>query len=209
MANARTGSCQSQYQYVNLKIIGTCQGHFRGSSVGCCGAFYHLNLQAAKICRLIVCVIRFLSPYMTGYRIIWFLAVADMLNGVCEIWDSAPEDSAKTRRHDFAFAAFRISYLAGSPRHCRNEDSGVYLMRNMKFYRQCWYEGYNSGDQRVHLALEIVNDPRNEIFEQMCSAAAEETRDNMPATEVPVLCRGEDGSLATTGIKFNARRSRR
>ncbi|KAL6212219.1 hypothetical protein ACLB2K_017440 [Fragaria x ananassa] len=34
----------------------------------------------------------------------WFLAIADMLNGVCEILDSAPEDSAKTRRHDFAFA---------------------------------------------------------------------------------------------------------
>ncbi|KAL6188271.1 hypothetical protein ACLB2K_039664 [Fragaria x ananassa] len=35
----------------------------------------------------------------------WFLAVADMLNGVCEIWDCTPKDSAKTCRHDFAFAA--------------------------------------------------------------------------------------------------------
>ncbi|KAL6188272.1 hypothetical protein ACLB2K_039665 [Fragaria x ananassa] len=68
---------------------------------------------------------------------------------------------------------------------------------------------YNSEDQRVRLALEIVNDPRNEIFEQVCSVAAEEARDNTPATEVPVLCHGEDGSLATAGIKFNARLSRR
>ncbi|KAL6195958.1 hypothetical protein ACLB2K_031575 [Fragaria x ananassa] len=112
-------------------------------------------------------------PMYDGISNHWFLAVAEMLNGVCEIWDSAPEDSAKTRMHDFAFAAYKF------------------------------------GDQRVCLALEIVNDPRNEILEQVCSVAAEEARDNTPATEVPALCRREDGSLATAGIKFNARRSKR
>ncbi|XP_062020074.1 uncharacterized protein LOC133736548 [Rosa rugosa] len=100
----------------------------------------------------------------------WFLVVVNIPDAECEIWDSNPVDSANTRRQEYAiasmsllekvfgnelrmapdlyarFGSFSISYPESCPLHPRSEDSGIFVIRNMQFYRQRWYVGFNSGD---------------------------------------------------------------
>ncbi|KAM5583735.1 hypothetical protein ABKV19_003550 [Rosa sericea] len=163
----------------------------------------------------------------------WFLAVVNIPDGECEIWDSNPVETAMTRRQEYAiasisliekvfgnelrtlpnlyaqFGSFAITYPGRGALHPRSEDSGIFVIRNMQFYRQRWYLGFNSGDQRVRMALEIVNHPRNEILERVWLAAAEEVPYDVPTRGVIPLSRKEDTVLPTSGMKFNPRRSRR
>ncbi|KAL6208202.1 hypothetical protein ACLB2K_019153 [Fragaria x ananassa] len=115
----------------------------------------------------------------------WFLAVVRFV-GDCEIWDSKPEVASQQHRKDYVesvvdllllvFAAelkqspwvcseaasFTYFYPAICTTEVNDYDSGVCVIRNMQFYGQRWYEGYNSGDQRMRIALEVVNSPLNE-----------------------------------------------
>ncbi|XP_050380395.1 uncharacterized protein LOC126797731 [Argentina anserina] len=122
----------------------------------------------------------------------WYLAVFNVYAGECEIWDSCEIfdcnnfRSTQDRREDYAKCAINLigslfaeefvslpqpssktggyvfTYPTGCPIQRRREDSGIFLIRNMQHYRERWYEGFNAGDQRVRIALEIVNHPLNE-----------------------------------------------
>lgn len=41
----------------------------------------------------------------------WFLAVVNIPDAVCEIWDSNPVDSANTRRQEYAIASVSESSI--------------------------------------------------------------------------------------------------
>nr|XP_011467300.1 PREDICTED: uncharacterized protein LOC101308491 [Fragaria vesca subsp. vesca]XP_011467301.1 PREDICTED: uncharacterized protein LOC101308491 [Fragaria vesca subsp. vesca] len=128
---------------------------------------------------------RIFIPIMDDLCQHWFLAVVRFV-GDCEIWDSKPILASQQRRKDYVESAVNLllsvfaSELKQSPWVCseaasftyfypaicttevNDYDSGVCVIRNMQFYGQRWYEGYNSGDQRMRIALEVVNSPLNE-----------------------------------------------
>ncbi|XP_050373006.1 uncharacterized protein LOC126790705 isoform X3 [Argentina anserina] len=121
----------------------------------------------------------------------WYLAVLNIAEGGCEIWDSIPDISVRQRREEsvvavivllqrlFAMelqhypllssklASSSIMYPEINPTQSNHMDSGIFTIRNMQHYRDCWHEGFNSGDQRIRLALEIVNDKSNECADNV------------------------------------------
>ncbi|XP_061990867.1 uncharacterized protein LOC133709221 [Rosa rugosa] len=107
------------------------------------------------------------------------------------------------------FGSFSITYPERSPIHPTSQDSGIFVIRNMQFYRQRWYQGFNSGDQRVRLALEIVNHPMNDMAELVWQAAAEEVPNAVAAEGGVSASVNACGVVAVAGMKFKPRRARR
>ncbi|XP_050364128.1 uncharacterized protein LOC126782844 [Argentina anserina] len=60
--------------------------------------------------------------------------------------------------------SYRIIYPEINPTQSNEFDSGIFTVRNMQHYGDYWHDGFNSGDQRIKLALEIVNNPYNECL---------------------------------------------
>ncbi|KAK9932444.1 hypothetical protein M0R45_019682 [Rubus argutus] len=93
-----------------------------------------------------------------------------------------------------------------------HHDSGLFVIRSMQHYLNQWYEGFNSADQRVRLALEIVRNPKNEVIDRVLFAAALDEAAQQPpegklqndGREVQLDCQ----PMFTQGIKFTARRPR-
>lgn len=89
----------------------------------------------------------------------------------------------------FDFASFTIINPEFNPIQNNGHDCGIYVIRHMQHYGSRWYQGvsfeslygvmqchvvisvmtvympfqFNSEDQRIRLALEIVKHPRNEV----------------------------------------------
>ncbi|KAK9943204.1 hypothetical protein M0R45_008820 [Rubus argutus] len=165
----------------------------------------------------------------------WFLLVISMGDVDCEIWDCKPAPQADERRKDYASAAMKLvekvfanemrmtmpfnspSFTILDPCSVHSlldhHDSGIFVIRNMQHYLNQWYEGFNSADQRVRLALEIVRNPKNEVIDRVLFAAASDEAAQQPpegklqndGREVQLDCQ----PMFTQGIKFTARHPRR
>ncbi|KAL6196484.1 hypothetical protein ACLB2K_032099 [Fragaria x ananassa] len=162
----------------------------------------------------------------------WILAVVKVSYGDCEIWDSNPEVAAEQRRKDYVIAAidlllsvfaaelrespwvcseatsFTFFYPASCPIQVNDFDSGICVIRNMQFYDQRWHEGFNSGDQRMRIALEIVNNPLNECRDAVRESVYQEHKNVSNSRNIP----GSDTTdplLIRAGMKFKPRVPRR
>ncbi|KAL6144386.1 hypothetical protein ACLB2K_055079 [Fragaria x ananassa] len=162
----------------------------------------------------------------------WILAVVKVSYGDCEIWDSNPEVAAEQRRKDYVIAAidlllsvfaaelrespwvcseaasFTFFYPASCPIQVNDFDSGICVIRNMQFYDQRWHEGFNSGDQRMRIALEIVNNPLNECRDAVWESVYQEQKNVSNSRNIP----GSDTTdplLIRAGMKFKPRVPRR
>lgn len=117
----------------------------------------------------------------------WFLLVVHLPHNQAELWDSSPNEGGKLRRIDIAkaaiwlldnvikhdsqmsfevafnFASFTIINPEFNPIQDNSHDCGIYVIRHMQHYGNRWYQGFNSEDQRIRLALEIVKHPQNEV----------------------------------------------
>lgn len=166
----------------------------------------------------------------------WFLFVVNMEDKECEVLDCKPAAEADERRKDYASAAmkllqkvfgnemrigrlnlnnpsFTISDRCSFHNQLNHHDSGIFVIRSMQHYRNRWDEGFNSADQRVRLALEIVKNPKNEVIDHVLSVVAlEEAAQHPPkgklqndGPEVELNCQ----PILTQGMKFTPRRPRR
>ncbi|XP_050363423.1 uncharacterized protein LOC126782250 isoform X2 [Argentina anserina] len=157
----------------------------------------------------------------------WFLVVLKVQDGECEIWDSVPDPRVEQRRLGYAhscinfvakvfqgdircdpilvkkFASFSVIYPEDNPTQIHNYDSGIFTIRNIQYYRECWYEGFNSGDQRVRLGLEIVNHPLNDRAKSVWDSVYRELKEKINDTGVVT------SSIPAGGIKFKPRVARR
>lgn len=165
----------------------------------------------------------------------WFLFVINMGYVDCEIWDCKPAPQVDERRKDYASAAMKLlqkvfanemrmampfnnpSFTISDPcsvhSQLNHHDSGIFVIRSMQHYLNQWYEGFNSADQRVRLALEIVRNPKNEVIDRVLFAAASDEAPQQPP-EGKLQNDGREVGLDwqpmfTQGIKFTARRPRR
>ncbi|XP_062000868.1 uncharacterized protein LOC133718081 isoform X2 [Rosa rugosa] len=176
-------------------------------------------------------------PLRDGVVDNWFLVVLNLAVGEIELWDSCPDMDAKQRRECYAnavvelfqnvfcneirslpalyarLASVSIVYPKEGPTNRKTEDSGIFLIRNMQYYRKRWFEGFNSGDQRIRLALDIVNHPMNAVRVSVWAAAAQETPIDAKsfgrAAYNGNFIRNPDIPLDIAGMKFKARRTSR
>ncbi|KAL6128921.1 hypothetical protein ACLB2K_072274 [Fragaria x ananassa] len=121
----------------------------------------------------------------------WFLVVANITEDECEIWDNIPDLPAQQRRKNLvngamsllgeifsphlresdlppsAFSSYSFTYpdtARDVPNKC---DSGIFTIRHMQYYRERWFSNFNFGDERVRIALEIVNNPMNKCYKKV------------------------------------------
>ncbi|KAL6189094.1 hypothetical protein ACLB2K_040484 [Fragaria x ananassa] len=130
----------------------------------------------------------------------WFLVVANITEDECEIWDNIPDLLAKQRcnnlvncvmsllgeifsstlrelyRPPLAFSTYSFTYPDTAHAARNKSDSGIFTIRHMQYYRERWFCNFNSGDERVRIALKIVNHPMNECYKGR-------TFEEPPATE--------------------------
>ncbi|PRQ44332.1 putative Ulp1 protease family catalytic domain-containing protein [Rosa chinensis] len=167
----------------------------------------------------------------------WFLVVFNPDEGECEIWDSCPDKDARERHEAYAngvmelfqkvfcnqirllpalyarLASVCTVYPKEAPTNGKTEDSGIFLIRNMQYYRKRWFEGFNSADQRIRLALDIVNHPMNAVRVSVWAAAAQETPIDAKSLGRAAyngnFIRNRHIPLDISGIKFKARRTAR
>ncbi|KAK9903755.1 hypothetical protein M0R45_000987 [Rubus argutus] len=124
-----------------------------------------------------------------------FLLVMKLSQKNAELWDSQPDTGSGARRVEKAraanifandmtksqdvyydFPSFPLSVPDGNPTNDNNHDSGIYVARHMQSYREKWFEGYNSDEQRSLLALEIVEHPKNKLLHLVTKAASGRVR---------------------------------
>lgn len=76
----------------------------------------------------------------------------------------------------YDFPSFPLSVPDGNPTNDNNHDSGIYVARHMQSYREKWFEGYNSNEQRSLLAHEFVKHPKNKLLHLVTKAASGRVR---------------------------------
>lgn len=130
----------------------------------------------------------------------WFLLVVKLKERTGEIWDNEPSNvfpngrveqargamillhrvfaSEMSRPRDvyYEFPTFELNVPEGNPTVENNFDSGLYTIRHMQYYRQKWFEGFNSDEQRRMLAIEIVANPKNEAIDKVTEYASNAKR---------------------------------
>ncbi|KAL6223961.1 hypothetical protein ACLB2K_002818 [Fragaria x ananassa] len=167
----------------------------------------------------------------------WFLVVANIIEDECEIWDNIPDLPAQQRRKNLvngamsllgeifsshlreldlppsAFSSYSFTYpdtARDVPNKC---DSGIFTIRHMKYYRERWFSNFNSDDEPVRIAFEIVNNPMNECYKKVWDCVYREedewrTFEEPPTTEG--VCGGDQEPFrATTPMKFKPHVPRR
>ncbi|KAK9943142.1 hypothetical protein M0R45_008761 [Rubus argutus] len=141
----------------------------------------------------------------------------DLTEQRAEVWDNHPDSDSElrcleyasaaigilqiifanemTKAHDvyFHFPSFTVTIPDPNPTVGNNHDSGIYVIRHMQYYRRKWFRGFNYEDQRIRLALEIVNHPRNKINPSVVAAAC---RHNQAAIDDQAKKIGDKGGCA-------------
>ncbi|XP_050387055.1 uncharacterized protein LOC126803313 [Argentina anserina] len=160
----------------------------------------------------------------------WYLAVLNVAEGECEIWDSNIDLSMKKRQEEYAkctidlfrqiFAedfnrspdlpsVFVFQYPTSCPIQRKKEESGIYVIRNMQHYGKRWYDGFNPGDQRVRIALEIVGHPLNEYVGSVWANLYKEQKERAAEAIAPhdkvSTGGGEGGRIPPLSKKFKPR----
>ncbi|KAI5334900.1 hypothetical protein L3X38_025033 [Prunus dulcis] len=118
----------------------------------------------------------------------WYLLVCDIFHKKVEIWDSLPYGSHNKKRendchisllyldsvfHDdilsvfgtgWTFSSFSVvSPLDANPIQPNGVDCGIFVIRHMQYYRQLWYDRYDSNVQRMRLAIELLRNEKNQL----------------------------------------------
>ncbi|KAK9912278.1 hypothetical protein M0R45_036148 [Rubus argutus] len=120
----------------------------------------------------------------------WFLLVVNITETEAEIWDSHRDCVKDNHRRECAIAAvfadelrrfpelyiklssIKLIYPEVDPFVVNIFDFGIYVLRNMQHYRKRSYHRFHLADQRVRLALELINNPKNEVIHVVRSAVS-------------------------------------
>ncbi|KAL6186360.1 hypothetical protein ACLB2K_042480 [Fragaria x ananassa] len=168
----------------------------------------------------------------------WFLVVANITEGECEMWDCIPDLPAQQRRKNMvnnvmsllgevfsselevsdvapsALSSYSFAYPESSRIVPNKYDSGIFTIRHIQYYRERWFSVFNSADERIRIALEIVNNPMNECYKSVWDSVCREENEiseckELPATSGDVVGDHADPVTTTSGMKLKPRVPRR
>lgn len=164
----------------------------------------------------------------------WYLLVMNLDERTADILDSKPDvhlddrrmvhareailllqtvfSNEMTRSTDvyFHFPSFNVNISELNPRHNRNAESGIYVIRHMQYHGHNWSTQFDSIDHRNLIALEIAKHPRNHVIHPIeAPASRTRTSANRTATYTGNANAAFNADMALNGRKCRSHRLRR